>query len=167
MTQRVPQDDTHNRAVCSACNYIDYQNPKIITGVLPVIDDEILLCKRALEPRLGKWTIPSGFMELNETVEEGALREAYEEAGISPEIKQLYCVYNLPHIGQVYFLYLATLSHRNVTPGIETSEAYFAKLSDIPWEEIAFSSVTFALKKYINDYKNKSYSLHTGVYISQ
>ncbi len=162
MQQCVPEQDTYERWVCSTCGFIDYENPKIITGVLPVLGDTILLCKRAIEPKKSLWTIPSGFMENHETVEAGALREAYEEAGIQPCIQQLYCLYNLPHIGQVYLLYLATLKSTHTNPGIETLATQFFKLDAIPWDELAFSSVQFALKHYVADYLRGQFQLHTG-----
>ena len=162
--KKVPKNDNQTRAVCTKCTHIHYENPKVITGIIPVIDDEILLCKRAIEPQKNKWTIPSGFMENNETVEEGALREAQEEAGITPTITQLFTLYNLPHIGQIYLLYLATLPDKTHTPGAETIESKFVKHHEIPWPDIAFASVTFALKHYITDYKSNSFHLHTGTY---
>ena len=165
MQRCVPEHDTHERWVCSACAFIDYENPKIITGVLPVLGDEVLLCQRAIEPQKGLWTIPSGFMENNETVEAGALREAHEEAGIYPKIQQLYCLYNLPHIGQVYLLYLATLDSKETDPGIETQATAFFKLDAIPWDQLAFSAVSFALKQYVSEYLNgKPFQLHTETF---
>ncbi|MBD97461.1 NUDIX hydrolase [Candidatus Marinamargulisbacteria bacterium] len=162
MRTGIPEHDTYERSVCTVCGFIDYENPKIITGVLPIFRDTILLCQRAIEPRLGLWTIPSGFMENNETVEAGALREAKEEAGIEPTIRQLYCIYNLPHVGQVYLLYLATLDSMHLDPGIETQAAQFFKLTDIPWDLIAFSSVQFALKHYVAECSSGQFTLHTG-----
>lgn len=164
VSYQVPEHDTLPRAVCQTCHHIEYENPNIITGTLPVLGDEILLCKRAIEPRNGLWTLPSGFMEFNETVEGGALRESLEEAGITPRITQLYCMYNLPHIGQVYLLYLASLSSRDVDPGYETTEARFFKLDDIPWSELAFSSVHFALRHYVTDYPKQTFPFRTGTF---
>jgi ADP-ribose pyrophosphatase YjhB (NUDIX family) len=164
---KIPEHDAIPRAVCPSCGHIEYENPKIIAGTLPVIGDEILLCKRAIEPRKDLWTVPSGFMELNETLEEGALRESVEEAGIEPTIQHLYCIYNLPHIGQVYLLYLATLENKHTDPGYETTEARFFKLDDIPWDDLAFSSVTFALKHYVSDFKTNTFPLRTGSFIKE
>ena len=162
--QKKPKDDNRMRSVCSVCGHIDYENPKIVTGILPIYKDEILLCKRAIEPQKDKWTIPSGFMENQETVAEGALREAAEEAGIKPQISSLYTLYNLPHIGQVYLLYLGILPNKKTDPGIETLETKFFTHEQIPWQEIAFTSVTFALKHFISDYKANKFPLHTGCY---
>lgn len=167
LIKQIPDMDTHERMVCNTCGYIDYINPNIITGVLPVYHDTILLCKRAIDPQKNRWTIPSGFMECNETVEAGALREAYEEAGITPTIRHLYCLYNLPHVGQVYLLYLADLSSSDTDPGIETLETHFFQFSDIPWADIAFSSVSFALKHYVSDYPTQQFPFRTGTYMPE
>ncbi len=158
----IPSGDTLERAICSSCNYIDYENPRIITGILPIYKDEVLLCKRAIEPAKNKWTIPSGFMECNETVEEGALREAEEEAGISPKIQQLYGIYNLTRIHQVYLLYLATLPSKGFQAGIETVKVKFFNINQLPWDKIAFSAVTFILGHYVKDYKTQNFTLKTG-----
>ena len=159
---KIPIHDARVRAVCVECQYVHYENPNIIAGVLPVYKDEILLCKRSIEPKKGMWTIPSGFLELNETVEEGALREAKEEAGIDPQISHLYCMYNLPHIGQVYLLYLARLKQRKAACGDETSEIGFFRFDQIPWKEIAFSSVTFVLENYIDDFSTQKFPLRSA-----
>ena len=162
---KTPSGDERQRAVCTNCGYIHYENPTIVAGILPRYKDQILLCKRAIKPQKGFWTIPSGFMELNETVEEAALREAQEEAGVTAQIDQLYCLYNLPHIGQVYMLYLATMDTQEFKEGIETQEARFFDLEDIPWDDIAFSSVTFALKHYVSDFESKRFKFRTGEYL--
>ena len=143
---KIPDGDTHERSVGFAT--VLYENPKIVTGILPVHKDKILICKRNIEPRKNFWTIPSGFMELNETLKEAALREAKEEAGITPEIDHLHTVYDLPHIGQVYFLFIAHCDSPNHSPGIETIESKWVTYNDIPWDELAFTSVEFALKRF-------------------
>ena len=145
---KIPDGDTHERSVCGVCHTVLYENPKIVTGILPVYKDKILICKRNIEPRKNFWTIPSGFMELNETLKEAALREAKEEAGITPEIDHLHTVYDLPHIGQVYFLFIAHCDSPNHSPGIETIESKWVTYNDIPWDELAFTSVEFALKRF-------------------
>ena len=109
LIERIPDGDNRLRQVCLSCHHIDYENPKIVTGVLPVWKGSILLCKRSIEPRAGFWTLPSGFMECRETLEEGALREAKEEAHLSLKLRNLYAVYSLPEISQVYFLFLADI----------------------------------------------------------
>ena len=143
-----PEGDTHERKVCSNCNTILYENPKIVAGVLPIFEDKILLCKRNIEPRKHFWTVPSGFMELNETLKEAALREAKEEAGIEPTIDHLHTIYDLPHIGQVYFLFKAHCDTPDHEPGIETIESKWVTYNDIPWDELAFTSVEFGLRHF-------------------
>ena len=159
---KIPEGDSVERVVCFNCDSIDYENPKIIVGILPVYNHEILLCQRDINPGKKKWTVPSGFLELGETTEEGALREAEEEACIKPVITQLYCVYNLTHIGQVYILYIANLNEKKATPGHETSRVGFFPLDKIPWNNIAFSSVEFVLRNYVSDYPSQVFPLRTG-----
>lgn len=105
----VPEDDTRERAVCSGCDTVHYQNPKVITGTLPVWGDRVLLCKRAIEPRRGYWTLPAGFLENGETAETGAARETMEEANAEVSQPTLYTVFSLPHISQVYMFFKAEL----------------------------------------------------------
>ena len=143
-----PEGDTHERKVCGNCNTILYENPKIVAGVLPIFEDKILLCKRNIEPRKHFWTVPSGFMELNETLKEAALREAKEEAGIEPTIDHLHTIYDLPHIGQVYFLFKAHCDTPDHEPGIETIESKWVTYNNIPWDELAFTSVEFGLRHF-------------------
>ena len=155
--------DSMYRDVCSACNYIHYINPKIIVGVLPFKGDRVLLCKRDIEPGFGKWTLPSGFMEMGESLEEGAKREALEEANLKIKIKNLYGTYSIPKIGQVLFIYIGKISNNNFRAADETSEVSLIKISNIPWDQIAFPSVEFFLRKYVIDYKNrKSFSFHSN-----
>ena len=148
IVKEIPEGDTHERSVCNNCNTVLYDNPKIVAGILPVFEDKILICKRSIEPRKDYWTIPSGFMELNETLKEAALREAKEEAGIEPEIDHLHTIYDLPHIGQIYFLFKAVCESPNHTPGIETIESKWVTYNDIPWDDLAFTSVEFGLKRF-------------------
>ena len=155
--------DSMYRDVCSACNYIHYINPKIIVGVLPYKGDRVLLCKRDIEPGFGKWTLPSGFMEMGESLEEGAKREALEEANLKIRIKNLYGTYSIPKIGQVLFMYIGKISNNNFRAADETSEVSLIKISNIPWDQIAFPSVEFFLRKYVIDYKNgRSFSFHSN-----
>ena len=155
--------DSMYRDVCSACNYIHYINPKIIVGVLPYKGDRVLLCKRDIEPGLGKWTLPSGFMEMGESLEEGAKREALEEANLKIRIKKLYGTYSIPKIGQVLFIYIGKISNNNFRAADETSEVSLTKINNIPWDQIAFPSVEFFLRKYVIDYKNgMSFSFHSN-----
>ena len=121
VTYRLPDDgDTRERAVCNACHTIHYENPLNVVGTVPVWGDKVLLCKRNIEPRFGKWTLPAGFMELNETVAQGAARETVEEAGAQFEMQDLFTMMNVTRVGQVHFFYRAQLISDKFDPGYET-----------------------------------------------
>lgn len=152
MCYRIPECDTVTRAVCGSCGYIAYENPKIIAGVLPVYQEQVLLCERAIEPMKHWLTLPSGFMECHETLEAGALREAYEEVGIVPNLKFLFCTYSVSRVSQVYCLFLGELESPSFKEGPETRSAAFYPISEIPWEKLAFSSVRFALRQYADQH---------------
>jgi len=147
LVKRVPPGDTLPRDYCEACDTVFYKNPKIVAGVLPLYNNRVLLCKRAIEPKKNYWTLPSGYMECNETLKEAALREAKEEAGITPTIQSLHTIYDLPHIGQVYFLFLAQCDTDAHEPGAETIESKWVDIEDIPYSLLAFSPVYYALKR--------------------
>ena len=144
------------RDVCSSCNYIHYVNPKIIVGALPFKNNRILLCKRDIHPGFGKWTLPSGFMEMGESLEQGAKREALEEANLEISIKMLYGTYSIPEIGQVLFIYIAKILNEDFKAADETSEVRLFDIDTIPWDQIAFPSVQYFLNKYVEDFKNKN-----------
>lgn len=144
----VPEGDDRLRLMCPDCGYIAYENPKIVVGTVCTYNSKILLCKRAIEPRTGYWTMPAGYMELEETTMEGAHREAYEEAGIDVSIGPLLAIYNLPHINQVQIFYRGSLETNHLDPGPETQEAQFFDWNDIPWENLAFPTVKLALLMY-------------------
>lgn len=153
--QRIPAGDNRLRYVCTACEKIHYQNPTVITGCLPVYGDQVLLCRRAIEPRYGFWTLPAGFLELDETVAEGAARETWEEAEAEVRIDQLYRVYNLAYIGQVYMMHLATLAEPKFSPATsESLEVRLFREHEIPWEQMAFRTVANTLRDYFDDLKN-------------
>lgn len=152
----IPEGDSIERYVCKHCGTVHYQNPRMIVGCLPVWEEKILLCKRAIEPRYGKWTIPAGFLENNETVEEGALRETKEEAGADVEIVRLHTLYSLPHVAQVYAIFLANMKSCHIDPGEESLECKIYAIDEIPWDEIAFTAVSYSLKKYIENIENNS-----------
>lgn len=162
---RIPEGDNRPRYVCDnhECGAIHYQNPRIIAGCLPVYGDQVLLCKRAIEPRYGLWTLPAGFMENGETTEEGALRESWEEAKANCQAQQLYAVYNIPHISQVYFMYRAELADLNFGPGEESLEVGLFHEEEIPWENMAFSVMKVSLEKYFRDRKNQQFHFESGV----
>ena len=161
VTYRVPDDgDTRERAVCNACHTIHYENPLNVVGTVPVWGNQVLLCKRNIEPRLGKWTLPAGFMELNETVAEGAARETVEEAGAQFEMQELFALMNVTRVGQVHFFYRAQLTSDKFDPGHETQEARLFAEHEIPWDEIAFRTVKETLQHYFADAKQGKFELH-------
>jgi ADP-ribose pyrophosphatase YjhB (NUDIX family) len=161
-TYRIPEGDSLPRAVCDACGTIQYENPKIVVGCLPVWEDRILICKRAIEPRFGLWTLPAGFMENEESAQEGAAREALEEGNARVEIGDLYTLYSLPHISQVYMMFLAKLVDPDVSPGVESLEVKLVTEQEIPWDEIAFTMVRLTLRHYLEDRKTGIYLPRTG-----
>ena len=147
MVLQVPEMDERERHVCLSCGYIHYINPKIVAGVIPFWNNKILLCRRAIDPEYGKWTVPAGFMEMGETVEQGALREAKEEADVDLTISHLHVLYSVGHVGQVHLLYIGFLRSFTYSIMPETLEIDLFDFENIPWDDIAFSSVTFALQK--------------------
>lgn len=159
---RVPPGDTLPRHVCDSCHAIHYQNPRMVVGCIPEWEDRILLCRRAIEPRHGLWTVPAGYMENGETTFQGALRETLEEANARVEIGSLYALYNIPHINQVYILFRARLLDTEVSPGAETLEVRLFAESEIPWDGIAFASVRNTLAHYYEDRRNGDYRFHMG-----
>ena len=162
VTQKIPPDDNRTRHVCTACGEIHYQNPKLIVGSIPVWEDKILLCRRAIEPRYGLWTLPAGFMENSETTPEAAARETLEEANAQVEIGELYSMYNLPYINQVHLLFRAKLLNLDFSPGIESLEVALFSEQDIPWDNIAFRPVTYSLQHFFADIKSGIFKFHTG-----
>jgi ADP-ribose pyrophosphatase YjhB (NUDIX family) len=151
----LPQDDHRERHVCTVCNTIHYQNPKLIVGAIPEWKDgRILLCRRAIEPRHGLWTLPAGFMENGETTAQAAARETLEEANARIEILDLYAMYNLPYINQVQLLYRATLLDLEFSPGVESLEVELFSENDIPWDTLAFRPIRYTLEHYFADRKH-------------
>lgn len=144
----IPVGDNRERHVCSQCGNIHYSNPKNVVGCLLQWQGKILLCKRAIEPRLGYWTLPAGFMENGETTQQGAAREAYEEAQARAEDLQLFGIYNLPRISQVYIMFKGVLKDGFAEAGEETTEVHLFDESEIPWDELAFPVVVEALKRH-------------------
>jgi ADP-ribose pyrophosphatase YjhB (NUDIX family) len=159
---RLPDDgDTKPRAVCSACSLVHYENPLNVVGTVPVLDDgRVLLCKRNIEPRWGKWTLPAGFMELDETTAEGAARETDEEAGAQIEIGPLFSLLNVRRVGQVHLFYQARLLSDQFSPGHETIEARLFEEHEVPWDEIAFRTVKETLEAFFADRRAGSMGLH-------
>ncbi len=157
---QVPAGDNRERAVCTACGTIHYQNPLNVVGTVPVWGEQVLLCKRAIEPRYGLWTLPAGFMELGETTAEGALRETLEEAGAQIELQGLFTVLNVVRVGQVHFFYRATMTSPTLAPGDETLEARLFTENEIPWNELAFRTVRETLQRYFDDRRRGEFSVH-------
>ena len=162
VTYRVPDDgDTKERAVCPSCSTIHYENPLNVVGTVPHWGDKVLLCKRNIEPRWGKWTLPAGFMELNETTAEGAARETDEEAGAQFEMQGLFTLLNVARVGQVHMFYRARLTSDAFRPGFETIEARLFAEHEIPWDEIAFRTVKETLECFFADRRSGAFAIHT------
>ncbi|MDQ6916510.1 MAG: NUDIX hydrolase [Pseudomonadota bacterium] len=159
---RVPEGDTVKRYVCAACAAIHYQNPKVVVGCLPIRDDMVLLCKRAIEPRRGLWTLPAGFLENAETLAAGALRETVEEANARVEIGALYTVISLPHISQIYMMFRARLLDLNFGPGTESLDVRLFREEDVPWSDLAFRTITRTLRNYFLDRKLGAFPIHVS-----
>jgi ADP-ribose pyrophosphatase YjhB (NUDIX family) len=151
---RVPEGDSLPRFVCPDCGTIHYQNPKIVVGCLPEWEDKVLLCRRAIEPRYGLWTLPAGFLENGETIGAGALRETFEEARARVELGEIYTLISLPQINQVYMLFRARLVDLDFGPGTESLEVRLFAESEIPWETLAFRTIARTLRSYFLDRKS-------------
>lgn len=159
VVNRIPSGDDRPRYICDHCGAIHYQNPRIIVGCLPVIDDRVLLCRRAIEPRRGFWTLPAGFMENGETTLEGALRETWEEARARIGQQMLYRMFDLPHINQVYMFYRGLLLGPQFAPGDESLEVDLFREQDIPWDDIAFPVVLDTLRDYFDDRRRGEFAV--------
>lgn len=159
---RLPDDgDVKERAVCPACNTVHYENPLNVVGTIPIWGEQVLLCKRNIEPRRDKWTLPAGFMELNETTAEGAARETVEEAGAQFEMQEIFSLLNVVRVGQVHLFYRARLLSDQFDPGPETVEARLFTEAEIPWDEIAFRTVKETLERFFADRKAGHFRFHT------
>ena len=159
---RIPEGDNLPRNVCATCGTIHYQNPKIVTGCLPVYGDQVLLCRRAIQPRAGMWTLPAGFLENGETSTEGAVRETREEACANVSVEGLYAVFNLPHISQVYMFFRASLLDLDFRPGWESTDVKLFHEHEIPWEELAFPVVRDTLQHYFRDRSSGVFPVRVG-----
>lgn len=162
VSQKVPEGDNLQRHVCTACGVIHYQNPNIVAGCIPEWGDRILMCRRAIEPRYGLWTLPAGFMENDETTIEAAARETREEAQAQVQVGSLYTVFNLPHINQVYMLFRGRLLSTDFGPGDESLDVRLMTEADIPWEELAFPVIVETLRLYFEDRRSGHFGMHTG-----
>lgn len=161
----IPKGDNRMRYVCHNCDTIHYTNPNIIAGCLPIWEDKVLLCKRAIEPRLGFWNVPSGFLENGESVEEGAAREVWEEAEAKIEITRVHALYSIPRINQIYIHFLGNLVEGKFGVGEESLESQLFTEKEIPWKEIAFHSSIFTLKRFFKDRKNGKHRTHIGGFV--
>ena len=150
LSEEIPEGDNRIRYVCQQCGHIYYRNPKVIVGCIPVWEEKILLCKRNIEPRLGLWTIPAGFLELGETMPEGAKRETFEESMAEVEITDHFGIYDIPHIGQIYSIYLARMLSNKFSTTPESSEVSLFHPADIPWDQIAFEVIQTTLREYLD-----------------
>lgn len=159
---RVPPGDSYPRHVCDSCGTIHYRNPLMVIGTIPEWEDQVLLCRRAIEPRRGLWTLPAGFMELGETTAQAALRETVEEAKARVDLGEMFALLSVPHVDQVHIFYRARLLDREFAPGEETLEVALFREGGIPWKEIAFRTVTTTLRHFFADRKAGAMRFHTG-----
>jgi ADP-ribose pyrophosphatase YjhB (NUDIX family) len=149
LTTKIPSGDNLPRHVCQTCEHIHYQNPRVIVGCIPVWQEKILLCRRNIEPKFGLWTLPAGFLELGETMEQGALRETYEESRAEVAISHHFGIYDIPHVGQIYSIYAAKMLTDKFSTTPESSEVALFSKNEIPWNEIAFEVIRTTLREYI------------------
>ena len=162
IVMRVPPGDNRPRACCDHCGTIHYVNPRMVVGTIPVWGDEVLLCRRAIEPRRNYWTLPAGFLEVDETTAAGAARETDEEAGAHIELGPLFTMFDVVHVHQVHLFYRARLLDTVFDPGDESLEVQLFREADIPWPEIAFRTVSLTLKHYFEDRARGEFGTHTG-----
>ena len=157
-----PAGDDRPRYLCESCGTIHYENPKVVVGCIPEMDGKILLCRRAIEPRSDKWTLPAGYLENGETVAQGARRETFEEAGARIEILAPYALFNICYVNQVYLMFRARMVDANIKAGSESSEVRFFSESDIPWDQIAFTVIEETLRQYFKDRPAGLFPFHIG-----
>ena len=162
VSYHVPPDDNRDRAICSACGEIHYENPINVVGTVPVWGDQVLLCRRNIEPRRGLWTLPAGFLELGESTSEGAMRETDEEAGAHIALEGLFTVLNVVRAGQLHLFYRARMLDTHLAPGPETIEAQLFREDEIPWDEIAFRTVRDTLQLFFADRRRGAFGIHTA-----
>ncbi len=160
---RIPEGDTFHRFICNNCGTIFYDNPRVIVGCLPIYHDKIMLCKRSIQPQLGLWNLPAGFLEKGEKPEEGAIRETYEESLARVELIKLHVVFSLPLVNQVYLHFLAKLKDARFGPTKESQEVQLFSHDEIPWDDIAFHSSTYALEKFL-EFGPDFQGVHIGSY---
>lgn len=157
----VPSGDDRGRDTCPRCERIFYHNPLVVVGCIPEWNDRILMCRRAIEPRLGFWTLPAGFLELGETTTQAGARETVEEARAEVSIGPLFTFINVAHIGQIHMFYRARMADDGHAPGLESSETALMHESEIPWRELAFPTIHRTLERYFADRRTGTFQLHT------
>jgi ADP-ribose pyrophosphatase YjhB (NUDIX family) len=162
VNHEIPAGDNRPRYCCPACGTIHYQNPRMVLGTVTVWEDQVLLCKRAIEPRYGYWTLPAGFMENGETTGEGAARETLEEAGARIELGPMFSMIDVPQVEQVHLFYRATLLHLDFEPGPESLEARLFAEHEIPWDDIAFRTVEQTLRWFFEDRRTGAFGTHVS-----
>ena len=162
VVRKIPEGEDRERDVCPSCEEIFYVNPKIIVGCIPTVGDQVLLCKRAIEPRYGKWTLPAGFMENGETTAEGAAREMFEEAEARAVDMALYRIFDVPHISQVYVFYRCEVLDGHFGAGSESLESKLYSEADIPWDELAFPVVIEMLREFFEDRKTQEFPVRNS-----
>ena len=162
VVRKIPEGEDRERDVCPSCGEIFYVNPKVIVGCIPTVGDQVLLCKRAIEPRYGKWTLPAGFMENRETTEEGAAREMWEEAEARAVDMALYRIFDVPHISQVYVFYRCEVLDGQFGAGSESLESQLYSEADIPWDELAFPIVIEMLREFFEDRKTQDFPVRNS-----
>ena len=156
--RKIPEGDNRERDCCENCGTIHYSNPKIIVGTVPFQDSSVLLCKRGIEPRYGKWTLPGGFLENGESIEEGAVRETYEEALLKVENVNLFTILSVPHINQIYTFFTGEINGSSFGPTPESSEVKLFKIDEIPWDELAFPTVKRTLQLFLEEDRNNVFN---------
>ena len=159
---RVPEGDDRKRHSCDSCGVIHYQNPRVVVGCLPIHEDKVLLCKRAIEPRRGCWTLPAGYLENGETTMEGAARETWEETRARVYDQQLYRVFDIPQIDQIYMFFRTGIENGHFGEGPESIEVGLFAEEHIPWQELAFRPVYETLKEYFLDRRSARFPVRSS-----
>jgi ADP-ribose pyrophosphatase YjhB (NUDIX family) len=166
LARKIPPGDTLPRFVCTSCQQVHYENPRVITGCIAHWQGRVLLCRRAIEPRIGSWTLPAGFMEIGETMEQAALREVQEETGARIRLDALYSVFDIEAINQVYIIYRGVLLGPELAVGEECSEVNLFEPDDIPWDQLFYPAIADLLQRYKADLAQQTYSLYTGTSVT-
>lgn len=165
LSRQIPAGDDRPRLVCDRCQTIHYQNPRMVVGTIPEWEDAVLLCRRAIEPRAGRWTLPAGYLENGETMMDGARRETREEAGVELLEMAPFALFDLPFVHQIYFMFRGPLAHNTPCPGDESLEVRLFRETDIPWDDLAFAVIHETLVRYFSDRSRERFHLHTGTIV--